>query len=262
MKKSLILLLAILISANLSFYKIVYAADIVDQNDGIDLKARKTTQTDVIKITWLVSNTTLATGANFFTLQYNSGGSWYDQVSTDEPSSYSAPVYMQVPSEDCFCFRMVATKNGSGSILGSGTSGNCPPCAEPPPPPDQDDDGIPDYIDNCISVSNPTQLNTDTDQLGDACDSDDDNDGLPDTYEDADDSLNSKNSADAAMDFDNDGLSNLSEYNLGTKINDSDSDDDGFSDRTEVNRGTDPNDPNSVPKINSMPWIPLLLLDD
>ena len=261
MRKSLILLLAILISANLSFYKIVYAADIVDQNDGIDLKARKTTQTDVIKITWLVTNTTLAIGANFFTLQYNSGGSWYDQLSTDEPSSYSAPVYMQVPSEDCFCFRMVATKNGSGSILGSGTSGNCPPCAEPPPPPDQDDDGIPDYIDNCISVSNPTQLNTDTDQLGDACDSDDDNDGLPDTFEDANNNLNSKNSADAAMDFDNDGLSNLTEYNLGTKLDDSDSDDDGFSDRTEVNRGTDPNDPNSVPKIKVMPWIPLLLDD-
>jgi len=132
MRKSLILLLAILISANLSFYKIVYAADIVDQNDGIDLKARKTTQTDVIQITWQVSSATLAKGANFFTLQYYSGSNWYDQVSTDEPSSYSAPVYIKVPSEDSFCFRMIATKNESGTILGSGTSGNCPPCAEPP----------------------------------------------------------------------------------------------------------------------------------
>lgn len=262
MKKSLLLLVIISVLANLSSYKLANAVNIVDQNYGIDFKARGTTQTDVIKITWQVSSTTLSKGANFFTLQYYYRSNWHDQVSTDEPSSYSAPIYIQVHSEDCFCFRMIASHNNGESILGSGTSGNCPPCAEPPPPPDQDDDGIPDYLDNCISVSNPTQLNTDKDNSGDACDSDDDNDGLPDTYEDADDRLDSKDSADAAMDFDNDSLTNLNEYNLGTKIHDSDSDDDGFTDGTEVRRGSDPNDPKSKPKISGyQPFMKLLLGD-
>jgi hypothetical protein len=35
--------------------------------------------------------------------------------------------------------------------------------------------------DNCPGVSNPAQTNTDADGQGDACDADDDNDGLPDT---------------------------------------------------------------------------------
>ena len=45
---------------------------------------------------------------------------------------------------------------------------------------DSDNDGIPDYTDNCPNDSNPLQENTDGDAQGDACDSDDDNDGLTD----------------------------------------------------------------------------------
>jgi parallel beta-helix repeat protein len=68
---------------------------------------------------------------------------------------------------------------------------------------DQDMDGVPDAIDNCPTVYNPDQLNSSdgggrpnglrvpgdwasnpaTDKLGDACDPDDDNDGLPDASE-------------------------------------------------------------------------------
>jgi hypothetical protein len=48
---------------------------------------------------------------------------------------------------------------------------------------DTDGDGIPDSSDNCPTIANPTQTNTDGDSQGDACDIDDDNDGLVDTSE-------------------------------------------------------------------------------
>jgi len=51
---------------------------------------------------------------------------------------------------------------------------------------DSDSDSIGDNGDNCPSLSNRAQLNTDGDAEGDACDSDDDNDGFTDEQEELD----------------------------------------------------------------------------
>ena len=48
---------------------------------------------------------------------------------------------------------------------------------------DTDADGWANTVDNCPTVVNPDQLNTDGDSLGDACDPDDDNDGFSDVVE-------------------------------------------------------------------------------
>ena len=80
---------------------------------------------------------------------------------------------------------------------------------------DSDDDGVVDTVDNCLVNSNQDQLNTDeAGDGGNACDTDDDNDQMPDTWEltyGLDPLVN-----DASGDADNDGLTNLQEYDNGS----------------------------------------------
>lgn len=102
---------------------------------------------------------------------------------------------------------------------------------------DRDGDGMPDVQDAFPDDPEEWQ-DTDNDGTGNNADSDDDNDGMPDIWESAH-GLNPLFN-DAKLDADGDGYPNLREYRS----------------------GSDPNDPSSIPKINSMPWMPLLLLDD
>ncbi|MBJ2130912.1 VCBS repeat-containing protein [Alteromonas sp. IB21] len=69
----------------------------------------------------------------------------------------------------------------------------------------------------------------DGDGIEDGPDTDDDNDGMPDYYEESF-SLNHLNSADRDEDLDGDGLTNFEEFTLGTYPNDTDSDNDGIPD--------------------------------
>lgn len=94
---------------------------------------------------------------------------------------------------------------------------------------DDDADGIANDIDNCPLLANRDQLDTDGDQLGDVCDPDDDNDGIPDVVED-ELGLDPLDASDADGDLDSDGLSNIHEYRLGTKLDRMDSDGDGLAD--------------------------------
>jgi len=48
---------------------------------------------------------------------------------------------------------------------------------------DGDADGVPNAADNCPNDSNPDQVDTDRDGLGNACDPDDDNDGIEDSQD-------------------------------------------------------------------------------
>lgn len=66
---------------------------------------------------------------------------------------------------------------------------------------------------------------------------DNDGDGMSNSFEELYDFLDPDNAADAAMDEDNDGLENLEEFQRGTIPNDADTDDDGYTDGVETETG-------------------------
>jgi hypothetical protein len=90
---------------------------------------------------------------------------------------------------------------------------------------DTDGDGVFDNVDNCINDFNTTQLDTDSDGSGDACDIDDDGDGLTDVLE------ATLGTNPLLIDTDNDGLSDFVEVNF-----------DGNPNNYQVGVDTDPND--------------------
>ena len=76
-----------------------------------------------------------------------------------------------------------------------------------------------------------------------------DADGMEDDFERRH-GLNPANPADAALDSDNDGLTNLKEFQSGTDPNLRDTDGDGVSDSEEIRRGSNPLNPNSQFALN------------
>jgi len=118
------------------------------------------------------------------------------------PLAHGRLTYYLVTQEDV---------HGDEGSLGSGPGGLPRPPASPCT--DVDGDGVTDGIDNCVTSPNAEQQDFDLDASGDACDDDDDNDGLTD----------------------------VEEATIGTDPLDPDTDDDGLTDGDEVLIwGTDP----------------------
>lgn len=97
---------------------------------------------------------------------------------------------------------------------------------------DDDGDGVLDRNDP-FPLDKTEWVDTDTDGIGNNTDTDDDGDGMPDVWESAN-GFDSIDSSDANLDFDNDELSNLQEYQAGTDPSKVDTDNNGLSDGQQV----------------------------
>ncbi|MEC7546800.1 MAG: thrombospondin type 3 repeat-containing protein [Pseudomonadota bacterium] len=113
---------------------------------------------------------------------------------------------------------------------------------------DSDSDGVPDGGDNCPTVYNPLQeaLFQEYDFFGDACNPDDDFDGVPDAIEDQLDYRDSKGG-------------DLQQHENGFLIHiiDMDTDGDGANDVYEINTGTDPFVANNFGTLSLTDYMPL-----
>lgn len=111
---------------------------------------------------------------------------------------------------------------------------------------DSDGDLVDDALDNCPAAHNESQANSDSDELGNACDSDDDNDGVRDADDDfpldPDESIDTDGDGvgdNADEDDDNDGVPDDSDDFPLDETEQVDTDSDGMGDMVDVDDDAD-----------------------
>lgn len=121
---------------------------------------------------------------------------------------------------------------------------------------DADSDGLSNYMEFQLNTD-PRNPDTDNDKYLDGEEYrngynpngvgriDQDKDGIHDWWEELN-GMKKKDPTDAAKDFDNDGLTNLREYQIGTNPRSKDSDGDGYSDKEELDKGFNPAGPGKL----------------
>ncbi len=119
-------------------------------------------------------------------------------------------------------------------------------------PNDRDGDRVDDAQDNCPLIANADQADLDNDGQGNACDFDDDGDGMLDTWE-LENGLNPLNSFDRDADPDGDGFTNRQEHDFNTDPNVPDLDE---------NQNGIPDIVDARNDVNIAPILMLLLLDE
>lgn len=127
------------------------------------------------------------------------------EVLSGESCAISLDVKATMPGE----FNVITTALNSSIGMGAAAQGTFNVLS------DTDQDGVADINDNCPAMPNPDQANLDNDALGDVCDPDDDDDGLPDSYEIAN-GLDPLDASDRTEDLDDDGFNNFQEFEFGT----------------------------------------------
>jgi len=192
------------------------------------------------------------------------GASILQTAATDTPTA--TPTFTPTPGAPTNTPTFTATPTSTGTATNSPTPTNTPNAAN-----DVDGDGIADLTDNCPYTFNPGQTDTkigpidngpghaqkdvtvpNEDNLGDACDSDRDNDGLPDLAEVVGCGFGPTDPGTAALDdtYDDNHDGNPAAP-LGTDLADDgpswDTDADGVPDGVECQLGSNPNDRNSRP---------------
>jgi hypothetical protein len=97
---------------------------IKSKDNGIQFKATHVLG-DIIKVRWEATKKTNKKSNTDYCVELENAGSWVELVCS--PDKQGKNLRVQVLDEYGFCLRMV-TEDGSGNIVGSGTSGNAPPC--------------------------------------------------------------------------------------------------------------------------------------
>ncbi|UCD77726.1 MAG: hypothetical protein JSW26_20260, partial [Desulfobacterales bacterium] len=164
------------------------------------------------------STTVLLSGSGSTDPDQNIAGFAWEQtggsavtLSTPDKSETTFVAPQVLTNGEKLTFKLTVTDAGSLSDVDT-----CAVEITKPPAVDSDGDGVPDDQDAFPLDPNET-MDTDGDGLGNNTDEDDDNDGMPDTWE-ISYGLNPLED-DAADDLDGDEISNINEYNLGSAPN-------------------------------------------